>query len=50
LYLATLYREQRSTLNEKYKALVEASKESDVNAMLEAFNARKGAAIGKPVL
>jgi rhamnogalacturonyl hydrolase YesR len=48
--LGILYREQRSTLNEKYKALVEASKESDVNAMLEAFNARKGAAIGKPVL
>jgi 2-oxoglutarate ferredoxin oxidoreductase subunit beta len=48
--LGILYREQRATLNEKYKALVDASKDSDVTAMLEAFNARKGAAIGKPVL
>ena len=48
--LGILYREQRATLNEKYKALVEASKESTVEAMLEAFNARKGAAIGKPTV
>jgi 2-oxoglutarate ferredoxin oxidoreductase subunit beta len=48
--LGILYREQRPTLNEKYKALVDASKESNVEAMLEAFNARKGAAIGKPTV
>ena len=48
--LGILYREQRPTLDEKYKALVNASKESDVEAMLEAFNARKGAAIGKPTV
>jgi hypothetical protein len=29
---------------------VEASKDSDVASMLEAFSARKGAAIGKPIL
>jgi rhamnogalacturonyl hydrolase YesR len=48
--LGILYREQRATINEKYKALVEAAKESNADAMLEAFSARKGAAIGKPVL
>ena len=48
--LGILYREQRATLNEQYKALVDASKESDLATMLEAFNARKGAAIGKPAL
>lgn len=48
--LGILYREERPTLNEKYKALVEASKESDLATMLEAFSARKGAAIGKPTV
>ena len=48
--LGILYREQRPTLNEKYAALVEAAKDSNVEQMLEAFNARKGAAIGKPSL
>ena len=46
--LGVLYREQRQTLNDKYRALVEAAKDSDVDRMLETFNARKGAAIGKP--
>ena len=44
------YREQRATLNDKYKALVDAAKDSNVEQMLEAFNARKGAAIGKPTV
>jgi 2-oxoglutarate ferredoxin oxidoreductase subunit beta len=48
--LGVLYREQRQTLNDKYKALVEAAKESDVDRMLETFNARKGAAIGKQIV
>jgi hypothetical protein len=29
---------------------VDASKDSDLETMLEAFSARKGAAIGKPAL
>lgn len=48
--LGILYREQRATLNEKYKALVDAAKDSTIEQMLEAFNARKGAAIGKPTV
>jgi 2-oxoglutarate ferredoxin oxidoreductase subunit beta len=48
--MGILYREQRATINEKYAALVEASKDSDLETMLEAFNARKGAAIGKPTV
>ena len=48
--LGILYREQRATLNDKYKALVDAAKDSNVEQMLEAFNARKGAAIGKPTV
>ncbi len=46
--LGIVYREQRATLNEQYAGLLEASKESSVEQMLEGFNARKGAAIGKP--
>jgi len=48
--LGILYREQRPTINEKYAALVEAAKDSDLDTMLEAFSARKGAGIGKPIL
>lgn len=48
--LGILYREMRPTLNEKYHALVERTPEQSVAQMLEAFSARKGAAIGKPVL
>ena len=47
--LGILYRELRPTLGEKYQALVERTPDSDVATMLEAFNARKGVAIGKPV-
>jgi hypothetical protein len=48
--MGIIYREERATLNDKYRALIERTKESDVDAMMEAFSARKGAAIGKPVL
>jgi 2-oxoglutarate ferredoxin oxidoreductase subunit beta len=48
--LGILYRELRPTLNEKYAALVERTPDSDVGAMLDAFSARKGAAIGKPTV
>ncbi|HWH13813.1 MAG TPA: 2-oxoacid:ferredoxin oxidoreductase subunit beta [Miltoncostaeaceae bacterium] len=47
--LGILYRELRPTLDEKYRALVERTPDSDAAQMLEAFNARKGVAIGKPV-
>jgi 2-oxoglutarate ferredoxin oxidoreductase subunit beta len=48
--LGILYRELRPTLNEKYAALVERTPDSSVASMLEAFSARKGAAIGKPTV
>jgi 2-oxoglutarate/2-oxoacid ferredoxin oxidoreductase subunit beta len=48
--LGIVYREQRATLNQKYQALIERAKDSDLTQMLEGFNARKGVAIGKPVL
>jgi 2-oxoglutarate ferredoxin oxidoreductase subunit beta len=48
--LGILYRELRPTLGEKYQALIERTPDSDVATMLEAFSARKGAAIGKPVV
>jgi 2-oxoglutarate ferredoxin oxidoreductase subunit beta len=47
--LGIVYREERETLDQKYQALLARSKESSVAEMLEAFSARKGAAIGKPV-
>jgi len=47
--LGIVYRELRPTLGDKYRALVERSKESSLDAMLEGFSARKGTAIGKPV-
>jgi len=46
--LGILYRQQRMTQTERYKAILEKAKASDVNVMLDGFNARKGAAIGKP--
>ena len=48
--LGILYREQRATQTDKYRAMIDAAKTSNVNSMLEAFSARKGAAIGKPAL
>ncbi len=47
--LGILYRELRPTLGEKYQALIERTPDNDVATMLEAFSARKGVAIGKPV-
>lgn len=46
--LGILYRQQRTTQTERYKAILEKAKASDVNVMLDGFSARKGAAIGKP--
>jgi 2-oxoglutarate/2-oxoacid ferredoxin oxidoreductase subunit beta len=48
--LGIIYRQQRATLDEKYHGLIERAKESDLAQMLEGFSARKGVAIGKPVL
>lgn len=48
--LGILYKELRPTLNDKYRALIERTPDQDVATMIEAFSARKGAAIGKPVL
>ncbi|MCC6830456.1 MAG: 2-oxoacid:ferredoxin oxidoreductase subunit beta [Thermoleophilia bacterium] len=47
--LGILYRELRPTLGDKYDALLERTPDSDAAAMLDAFSARKGVAIGKPV-
>ncbi len=47
--LGIVYRELRPTLDEKYRQLVARTPDSDIDQMLEAFSARKGAAIGKPV-
>lgn len=47
--LGILYKELRPTLDEKYRHLVERTPDSDIDAMLEAFSARKGVAIGKPL-
>ena len=46
--LGILYRQQRTTQTERYKAILEKAKPSDLDTMLDGFNARKGAAIGKP--
>jgi 2-oxoglutarate ferredoxin oxidoreductase subunit beta len=46
--LGILYRQQRMTQTERYKAILEKAKASDVSVMLDGFSARKGAAIGKP--
>jgi 2-oxoglutarate/2-oxoacid ferredoxin oxidoreductase subunit beta len=46
--LGILYRQERLSQTERYKAILEKAKASDVDTMLDAFNARKGAAIGKP--
>jgi 2-oxoglutarate ferredoxin oxidoreductase subunit beta len=48
--LGILYRERRATLGDKYQALLEATRPSDLDSMLDAFSARKGTAIGKPVV
>lgn len=47
--LGILYREMRPTLDEKYRQLVERTPDSDIDQMIEAFSARKGVAIGKPL-
>ena len=46
--LGILYRQERLSQTERYKAILEKAKPSDVDTMLDSFNARKGAAIGKP--
>jgi 2-oxoglutarate ferredoxin oxidoreductase subunit beta len=48
--LGILYRQLRPTLDEKYAALIERTPESDIGAMMESFSARKGTAIGKPIV
>lgn len=47
--LGIVYRETRPTLDEKYRQLIARTPDSDIDQMLEAFSARKGAAIGKPL-
>jgi 2-oxoglutarate ferredoxin oxidoreductase subunit beta len=47
--LGIVYRQERPTLTDKYQALIEGARPSSIDAMLEGFSARKGAAIGKPV-
>lgn len=46
--LGILYRKERITQTQRYQAILEKAKPSDVEVMLDGFNARKGAAIGKP--
>ena len=46
--LGILYKQERLSQTERYKAILEKAKASDVDTMLDSFNARKGAAIGKP--
>jgi 2-oxoglutarate ferredoxin oxidoreductase subunit beta len=48
--LGILYRELRPTLDDKYAALIERTPDSDIVAMMDSFSARKGTAIGKPVV
>lgn len=45
--LGILYRQERLSQTERYRNIIEKAKPSDVNMMLDSFNARKGAAIGK---
>jgi 2-oxoglutarate/2-oxoacid ferredoxin oxidoreductase subunit beta len=47
--LGILYKEIRPTLTERYEGLLANAKESSLEAMLDGFNARRGAAIGKPI-
>ncbi len=46
--LGILYRQERQSQTERYQAILEKAKASDVDTMLDAFNARRGVAIGKP--
>ena len=46
--LGILYRQERLSQTERYRAILEKAKASDVDTMLDSFNARKGAASGKP--
>jgi len=46
--LGIVYREIRPTLTERYQGLLERTRESSLEEMIEGFSARKGAAIGKP--
>ena len=48
--LGILYKVPRPTLNEKYASLLERTPSSDLETMLDAFSAAKGAAIGKPAV
>lgn len=46
--LGILYKQERLSQTERYRAILDRAKASDVETMLDSFNARKGAAIGKP--
>lgn len=46
--LGILYRQERLSQTERYQNIIGKATPSDVNIMLDSFNARKGAAIGKP--
>ena len=46
--LGILYRQERLSQSERYRNILDKAKASDVDTMLDSFNARKGAAIGKP--
>ena len=43
-----LYRQERLSQSQRYRNILDKAKASDVETMLDSFNARKGAAIGKP--
>ncbi len=47
--LGILYKQERPTQIQRYEALLERAKPSDVDTMLNAFKARGGVAIGKGV-
>ncbi|MEW6581841.1 MAG: 2-oxoacid:ferredoxin oxidoreductase subunit beta [Actinomycetota bacterium] len=47
--LGIVYKELRRTLDDKYRDLAERAKASTIDEMIDAFSARKGAAIGKPI-
>jgi hypothetical protein len=46
--LGILYRQERLSQSQRYRNILDKAKASDVETMLDSFNARKGAAIGKP--
>ena len=46
--LGILYRQERLSQSQRYRNILDKAKASDIETMLDSFNARKGAAIGKP--